>query len=742
MRKKRSLLLIRGLLRSLRVLLAVALALILIIFFGARRFFDEERIKAVIVTQLQDVFKRPVQIGAVVLTPSGIKLRNVQIIEKLDVPGQYLMTSDMVLATFQLRPLLRRRLKLDSVRLLSPRIQLIRDENGLWNVSDMFVSSSTRRRDSSGSPALPFSLAAENTIIESGFVKVEDRLKKSSHRFDKVNLAVHQFDTDKPFTFAISFDNVTAVSSRTIHSDWKLKGAMSLASFDWPKAYLRAEQIEISADGRFLRGSGGLTGFFGPSTADLDLKVPALGPAAWEMSLGQAADFHLPASRWRLKLSLLQPGLIEIQRLFANAPPLALKASGLVALSTAGTNVSASVETAPFPMAKAASLRRSWEPFRLTGTALIKGRIQTKSGRLEIAQASLSLKDFSAFLPKARVQAEEISLEAARDFSRIGLAVQKGLVRAYGHTFRDISTSATLLKGDLKLEALSFRWNESSVKLKARVRDISDPKEVAVAGSMDRLSWEDAQSLVEAAFSSAKKPQPAQTHSPKPWVRIFKYVIPKKFPDIAGEISIGSVTHRNFSFKNMALLWNVRGITPTLKQVNGDIKLGFGPGRVNDIPAVQESHKLLKVVFLPFIYMHKMNNLSVFSAATAYPKTLDFNRIEAEYGLRSGLAATRCFFVDSPQVVAYAEGTADLGKERVDMNILTRLTSYRNPLPEWWTDVLGRPAIGFRVRNDLNKPDIDPRLSKMGADEIEQAVGRCKARSKLRHGALAKAMAL
>ena len=54
-------------------------------------------------------------------------------------------------------------------------------------------------------------------------------------------------------------------------------------------------------------------------------------------------------------------------------------------------------------------------------------------------------------------------------------------------------------------------------------------------------------------------------------------------------------------------------------------------------------------------------------------------------------------------------------------------------------NMIGRPAIGFHVRNDLNKPDLDPRLSKMGANEIERAVGDCKARSKLHQGALAKA---
>src|SRR5206468_11550988 len=101
----------------------------------------------------------------------------------------------------------------------------------------------------------------------------------------------------------------------------------------------------------------------------------------------------------------------------------------------------------------------------------------------------------------------------------------------------------------------------------------------------------------------------------------------------------------------------------------GDIRVGFGPGRVEDISAVQSSHKFLKIVFLPYIYMHKMNSLSVLSAATAYPKTLDFNRIEGQYGVSRGVVTTRFSQVDSPQLIAYADGTADFGRESVDMNI-------------------------------------------------------------------------
>src|SRR5260221_2160366 len=151
--------------------------------------------------------------------------------------------------------------------------------------------------------------------------------------------------------------------------------------------------------------------------------------------------------------------------------------------------------------------------------------------------------------------------------------------------------------------------------------------------------------------------------------------------------------------------------------------MGFGPGRVDDIPALedQDPHNILRVIFLPFVFMHRLNNLSVISAATAYPKSMDFTRIYGDYGVKRGVLDVRLFHVDSAELLASADGKVDFPREKVDLHILTRMTRSRGPLPEYLTDEKGRPSIGFFVEDDLNRPTLRIVYKKMESDAIAKA---------------------
>ena len=109
-------------------------------------------------------------------------------------------------------------------------------------------------------------------------------------------------------------------------------------------------------------------------------------------------------------------------------------------------------------------------------------------------------------------------------------------------------------------------------------------------------------------------------------------------------------------------------VTPQLDKITGEVYRASGRDGSRTFQR-RRTNTFLRVVFLPFVFMHKMNNLSVFSGADSLSKVVrlrqDRRRVRAAWS-----ATIRYFHVGGPQFVAYTEGTVQ-GGEKVDMNILT-----------------------------------------------------------------------
>lgn len=721
-------LLLHGFFRGVGLVIIFLILLGVAGYFTLKTMFKEEHVKSVIVEQIQSVTRRPVQLDGFVLTLHGIKLRGIRVLNLPGAPGD-LLRGDFAVATVKLWPLLQRRIELHNVKLVAPRITLDRDEAGHWNVADFFTSPST----STVVPiSLPSTLAAERIEIENGTVSVHDGSAGRRFRFDKVNLSLRDFNLDHPFAYALSFNNVNALRNQAVSTSWSSEGSLFLAGLDATKVALKADELKVSVDGNVFSGKVSVKGFPRPRL-ECELRAPAVGPSQLGRYLRPPPNFSLPPSRWSATVAWPEPRKIQFDRVHVSAKPLSLTASGGIDLDA--SRLWADLKLDELPLEAGASMLPILAPYHLKGRGEGDVSVSGWFERLQIHRLRWIVRDLEGVFKHFRVARGNISAIVSDDFARAGIGVAGGAVEAFGNSFTDVALSMSLVNKDLKVDNLDLKWAGAPLKLKARVRDVTDPKEVVISGRLDRLRWEDAQGLVgrvmeewSAVSPGTAAPAPA---AKTPWVRTFKYVIPRKFPDTIGHISIGKIIHQYLDCDNLDVVWDIRGVSPSLKYLSGELKVGFGPGRVNDIPAVQKTNKILKVVFLPFVYMHKMNNLAVLSPSTAYPKTLDFTRIEGEYSLSRGVATTRYFSVESPQLVAYADGTADFGKEKVDMHILTRLTSYRSQLPEWWVDELGRPAIGFRVKGDLNDPTLEPRLNKMAANEIEKRKEEGRERSAL-----------
>ncbi len=697
-----------------------------------RHAFDSEKIKAVLATQIQEILHRPVQIEGLIITPRGLKLRGLKVIERLDMPGNAMIDCDFAVITIKPLPLLYGRVEFGHVLLSAPRIQIVRNQAGEWSLSDLFVSS--RPAASRWGPlALPFALAAARTEIEDGLLTIDDRKDVQRNTIERFDLVVSNFDVRDPFDFKVSFDNVNSLGRQSVASSWKLQGKMRLAGFDWAQAFIDAQRVAVSVDGLPVSGSARLANFSRPAL-DVELRVAAFERSRWRKYLPDSPDLVLPASRWRGRVSLDEARGLRFERVRLEAGPLSVGASGRLDLAGARPALRVQASLGDFPMARAREFTGFFSSYGVTGVLGGEAALAWEKDRWRVRQTRLKWRGARAAWDGKR-WAGDVALVASDDFTTYSIDVAGGTLEAFGTTFTDAALSARFADGLLSLKDATVRWGTSTLKLKAQVRDPANMKEIMFKGELDRIRWESAQSLVESIFPEiSSRTAPAavvpKTGAPQtPLVRAFKYSIPKKFPDTTAKVTVGEISHRNFNIKNVDLFWKIRGVSPSLKYVSGDALLNFGPGRIADIAAVQKAHRFVEIILIPFVFMHKMNKLSAFSIATAYPTTLDFNRIGGQYVMQSGVATTRYFHVDSPQLVAYADGMADFVKESVDMNILTRLPEYKGVLPEFFKDEAGRTAIGFRVKGNLASPDLDYRMTKMKADEIEKALSEAMGRA-------------
>ncbi len=724
---------VRTVLRGFGLTFVVLSLLLAAAAFYAQKRFGPDEARELAIAQLQALLRRDVAIERVVLTPRGLKIRGLRIRRADPLQGDQLVC-DTALVTVKLRPLLRRRLEFDTVRFEAPQIDLRREPDGSWDVADVFASSRA-----AGGGALPLALASAETIVVDGVLRVDDRRRARKISFERLSLRADGFDQDQPFPLAISFVNTVTISSRTLTTSVEAEGAMDLAGLRWSSATARADRFSAEADGVAVSGKAAVVGFVRP-VFDFDLALPALGPERWLKLFGRDLRLSLPPTKWSGRVNWSAPPVWEIERLSVETPAGTASGSGVFDLSADTAALRAQFSTRETVLEKTADWHPAWAARAPRGKASLHGTIEGRLNALQVKDAELILRGFAAGWKDRRLEGVDLDAFAADEFGMVKAAVSKGKFFAYGSTFDDLAMSASIAKQTLTVENLSMRWGESKLKLRGRVDRLSAPKEVLISGNLDRLVWEDGHRLVNGIIASVSTRTVSQEErESRPWVRTFKYAIPRSFPDTAVHLRVAEVKQANFWCKDLDLLWYLRGVTPALDKVGGEARLRFGPGRVADIPAVQDSHNILRVLFLPFIYMHKMNKFSILSTATAYPKTLDFDRIESEYALNKGVAAIRYFHVGSEQLVAFADGSTDFGREQVDMNILTRLPRYLGPtLPEWWTDEAGATAIGFRVKGDLNKPDLEPRFKKIGGDEIEKKLEEGRAAGKKRFEALEK----
>ncbi|UPT74929.1 MAG: AsmA-like C-terminal region-containing protein [Elusimicrobiota bacterium] len=434
--------------------IVLALLLAAAAFYAQRRFGPEEA-RELAIAQLQALLHREVAIERMILTPRGFKIRGLKVRRADPTQGDQLVC-DTALVTVRLRPLLRRRLEFDTVRLESPQIDLRREADGSWDIADVFASSATRRGG-----ALPLALASAETIVEDGVLRVDDRRRARKISFERLSLRADGFDQDRAFPLAVSFVNAVTFGTRTLTTSVSAEGSMDLAGLRWSSATARADRFTAEADGVQVSGKGSVAGFARP-VFEFDASVPALGPERWPKMLGRDLQLSLPATKWSGRVNWSSPPVWEIERLSIETPAGSVTGTGVFDTTADTAAVRAQFSTRDTVLEKTADWHPSWTARAPRGKGSLHATVEGKVGALQVKDAELILRGFAAGWKDRRVEGVDLDLFAADEFGLVKASVSKGKLFAYGSTFDDLAAAASIAKQTLTVENLSMRWGSRS----------------------------------------------------------------------------------------------------------------------------------------------------------------------------------------------------------------------------------------------------------------------------------------
>jgi AsmA protein len=259
--------------------LGVTLLVIIVLFVAAAlivpHFIDVNHYHARIQSELQKRLGRDVSLGEMhlKLLPPSFEVDNAVIGEDKSFNStRPFAQAEKLAVSVQFWPLLRKELEVNSIELVRPHIEMIRNAQGVWNFASLGQEAKTepatktpnaqqpqpsapeapgQTNENAKKPAGQLTLA--NLTITDGQVAITDQQKHQSRAvYDHIDASVNDFAPDKQFTLKVAA-HLPGQGKQTINLEGKggpiQQADMVNAPFD---GQLKMDQVSLSAVQKFL----------------------------------------------------------------------------------------------------------------------------------------------------------------------------------------------------------------------------------------------------------------------------------------------------------------------------------------------------------------------------------------------------------------------------------------------------------------------------------------------------------
>ena len=240
-------------------ILGILILLVVVSFVGlivfVRFYLTEERVKTLIIPQAETALGREVAIGDIKIgLLSGITIKDFSI-KEADRENVFVSTRAFVLS-YDLLPLLQKKLIISEIRFDEPAVQIIRDKNGKFNFSTLAILSEDTpqkkpQKTGSSSVALPLALTINQIRFNKAQIKIRDQMGEipAVDATTSARLSVALGRTIQDLQYNGSFDFVAAVVYGEGQTKLNGKGNISQKDMDIIlDTNLEGEQVHAEAD--------------------------------------------------------------------------------------------------------------------------------------------------------------------------------------------------------------------------------------------------------------------------------------------------------------------------------------------------------------------------------------------------------------------------------------------------------------------------------------------------------------
>lgn len=266
-----------------------------------------------------------------------------------------------------------------------------------------------------------------------------------------------------------------------------------------------------------------------------------------------------------------------------------------------------------------------------------------------------------------------------------------------GLTLADFTGTASFDERRIDVPNLSGKVADGALNMDLTLKNYRTEPFVDVEASLDRFDL-GKYLAAKAALAAKKEAAPAKAAAPG-----------KPAPPLAtkGKFTVGALMHPNMAAKDVRLSWELEGITPELKALDGWAKLLVAGGNFSNIGKMATQSVIVKVLTLPFMVIQKIGGIGGIRIFPDF-NNIAFTEISGDYAFAKGLMTLRDSHLYSDAAQVSAAGAIDLPTEKLDLLVTAQVA---NVAP-----------MDIKVTGSFDKPKTKVQLGKFIADPAKALI--------------------